>query len=256
MMKKILTISALSLLSLSSAFAEGKGNADWAEEAALRYEQLAAEATANGHADQASIYARMSIIKREAGAAAAAGVDFSWDEYHQLNGKLQKLKHGGKGAGHKGKGGKEKGKPHAGFIDAAKHYEQKAAAAAAAGNEADAKIFRKLAAIKRSAAAGENVNWEEYHQLREKLSGNGQKKHKKHPRKHGEKKGDKKPGAGFLKAAVEYEAKANQAMQDGNEHNAEIYTKLAGIKRSAAAAAVKGEGFKWTEYFELKKQLK
>lgn len=57
----------------------------------------------------------------------------------------------------------------------------------------------------------------------------------------------------FIKAAENYQAKAEKALESGNTHNAGIYTKLAAIKRDAAAS--KG-GYDWTEYHKLTGQLK
>ncbi len=253
--KNLLVVTSFSILTSGLAMAEGDGNNNWAEEAAQKYEQKAADATANNLPEQAAIYTRMAQIKRDAGAAKG---EFSWDEYHELSAKLNTLK-----------GGDKKGKPNKGFVDAASKYDQKAAAAMAAGNEKDAAIYKQLADIKRLAAAGKLDNWDEYHALTKQLSGNkGDKKahkkdhKKKHPHKHPKKdhgkndKGKKSPSQAFLDAADEYEAKANEAMNNGNEHNARIYTRLANIKRDAAIALETGKSHDWTEYFKLKKELK
>lgn len=58
---------------------------------------------------------------------------------------------------------------------------------------------------------------------------------------------------GFLKTAQEYENKAVNAEDRGNDHNATIFRKLAQIKREAAVA--KG-GYDWSEYYKLKEQLR
>lgn len=57
---------------------------------------------------------------------------------------------------------------------------------------------------------------------------------------------------GFLNAAKEYDAKAESASQNGNSHNAEIFTKLAAIKREAAVST---NGYDWAEYHKLSGQL-
>jgi hypothetical protein len=87
------------------SFAEGGGNEDWAEKAAVQYEEKAAKATAEGNAHDAAIYKRMAQIKRDAGAAGKAGKEFKWDEYHALNGQLGGHK---KDKGDKGKDTKPK----------------------------------------------------------------------------------------------------------------------------------------------------
>ena len=57
---------------------------------------------------------------------------------------------------------------------------------------------------------------------------------------------------GFLKAAKEYDTKAERSSQNGNAHNAEIFKKLAAIKREAAVST---NGYDWAEYHKLSGQL-
>jgi len=57
---------------------------------------------------------------------------------------------------------------------------------------------------------------------------------------------------GFLKTAKEYDAKAQRAANNNNAHNAEIYKKLAAIKREAAVST---NSYDWTEYHKLNGQL-
>lgn len=73
------------------AQAEGKAKGDWAEEAALRYEEKAAHAAKSGHAEAAQIYRRMAQMKREAGAASRAGKKYDWSDYHELQGQLNAM---------------------------------------------------------------------------------------------------------------------------------------------------------------------
>ena len=150
---------------------------------------------------------------------------------------------------------------------AAQKYEQKAKNARDGGNEAAAKIYDRMAQIKRDAGSaskrGEKFSWDEYHKLEGELNalkGGHDKKHawkdKGHEKKDHNKHGGKKDaGAGFLATADKYMKKANEAMSNGEEGKASIYTELANMKREAAAAAAKGEGYDWTRYFELKKRL-
>jgi len=65
---------------------------------------------------------------------------------------------------------------------AAQNYEQKAATAEAAGKGEEAKIYTKMAAIKRAAGEanrnGESFSWDEYHKLEGELNalkGHGKK---------------------------------------------------------------------------------
>jgi len=243
--KSLKTLLACSFLGLSSlsGFAEGNGGGNGFIEAAERYAQQAIEAEAAGNVEDAAIYLKLSQIKQAAAAAAEKGEGFNWDEYHQLSGQLS------------GKKGHKHGK---GKNTAAERYANLAKKARAEGNEADAKIYDRLSQIKLDAAAhkGENpFDWAEYHNLNGQLS--GKNKHaKKDGKKHDKKHGKKDAGNGFLKTAQEYTVKANEAMQAGDEESAAIYTKLAAIKREAAAAAQNGQGYDWAEYFKLKGQLK
>ncbi len=58
---------------------------------------------------------------------------------------------------------------------------------------------------------------------------------------------------GFLNAAKEYDTKAKRAANNGKPNNAEIYTRLAAIKREAAVST---NGYDWAEYHKLTSQLK
>lgn len=256
-LKTIISVISLSCFMVPLSFAEGNGNADWAEKAALEYQKKAEEAAAAGNAEAARIFNRMAQIKRDAGAASKEGKEFSWKEYQELQGKLHHAMgrgdHDHKEHAHKEHAHKEHDKkPDNGPLQAAKIYDIKAAMARELGNESDAKIYTRLAAIKRSSAAGELKNWDEYHELSAQLSD-----HEKHHDNDGAKKDHKdKPDNGFLAAAADYEMKATKAMEAGNEHNARIFTKMSNMKKEAAAAAAEGKGYDWTEYFALQKELK
>jgi hypothetical protein len=58
---------------------------------------------------------------------------------------------------------------------------------------------------------------------------------------------------GFLNAAKEYDTKAKRAANNGKPKNAEIFTRLAAIKREAAVST---NGYDWAEYHKLTGQLK
>ncbi len=171
----------MGLLLAGVSFAEGGGgNEDWAEKAAVGYEEKAAKATADGNAAHATIYLRMAQIKRDAGAAAKAGKEFSWDEYHALSGQL--------GGGKKDKNVEAKDKSHDkeakadkkgkenpgdGFISAAQEYQKLSIEAAKAGNAEKAGVYAELAKMKLDAAAaanqGKDYDWAKYHELKGKL---------------------------------------------------------------------------------------
>lgn len=129
--------------------------------------------------------------------------------------------------------------------NAALGYEKKAAAANDSGNAEAAKIYTRMAQIKRDAGAaskqGKDFSWKEYEELQGQLN-----QAKKHGKKH-----DKKPNKGFLDAATGYDKKAAEATASGNKSDAMIYSKLANIKRAAA----KGELKNWDEYRKLQSQL-
>lgn len=128
-----------------------------------------------------------------------------------------------------------------GFLDAAAEYEQLATQARLGGNSEAAAIYRKLAETKREAATSQgDYDWTEYYALKAKLS---PEKGKQKP---------KKSENGFINAAKEYEKKAAQAKKSGDTRKAQIYSKMAQIKRKAA---VSGDDFKWEEYNQLKEQL-
>jgi hypothetical protein len=71
--------------------AEGKAKGDWAEEAAVRYEEKAVHAANSGNAEAAQIYRKMAQMKRDAGAASKAGKKYDWSEYHELQGQLNAM---------------------------------------------------------------------------------------------------------------------------------------------------------------------
>lgn len=152
------------------------------------------------------------------------------------------------------------GKPnHDWAEEAALKYEKKAEIAAKEGNEKAAKIYKRMAQIKRDAGAankaGKEFSWDEYHQLAAQLNGGGKgKDHKKHDK--ADKKSDKSDhGDGFLKAAAEYEEKGKWAIKKGDAEKAQIYFEMADIKRQASAANKAGKDFSWDRYHELQKKL-
>lgn len=193
-------IALLFWFSPAMSFAEGGGGGDqnWAEKAALQYEEKAATAQANGDVEDAVIYTKMAQIKRDAGAAAKAGKPFSWDEYHALNAQL---KGPGKHSGDDGKATKPKNEPGdqkteskdkkkshdekaqvdkqvkedpaAGFISTAQEYQKQSIDAMKAGDTEKANIYMELAKIKLDAAAavrqGKDYDWTKYHELVERL---------------------------------------------------------------------------------------
>jgi hypothetical protein len=160
-------VSATLLLSVP-VFAEGKPQEDWAEQAALGYEKKAAEAEQKGDATAAKIYLRMAQIKRDAGAASKNGQEFSWDEYHRLNGELQ-----GKTQEQASKD-KPKAGPGDGFMKAAEEYHQLGLAAIKAADANKANIYLELAQIKREAARaaveGKDFDWTRYQDLKGRLA--------------------------------------------------------------------------------------
>jgi len=174
----IALIVVAALLSSVPVFAEGKPQEDWAEQAALGYEKKAAEAETKGDAAAAKIYLRMAQIKRDAGAASKAGQEFSWDEYHRLNGELQGTAQGKEGKKQGGEsceeGDKPKSGPGDGFLKAADEYQQLGLAAIKAGEANNANIYLELAQIKRDAAAaavaGKDFDWTRYHELKGRLT--------------------------------------------------------------------------------------
>ena len=171
MKTSIALIVASAFLSCVPVFAEGKPQGDWAEQAALGYETKAAEAEQKGDAAAAKIYLRMAQIKRDAGAASKAGQEFSWDEYHRLQGELQ-----GTAQGKEANECKDKPKegPGDGFLKAAEEYHQLGLTAIKAGEANKANIYLELAQIKRAAAAaavaGKDFDWARYNELKERLA--------------------------------------------------------------------------------------
>lgn len=202
-MLKIPTLCILALLagfSPAICLAEGGGgNQDWAEKAALQYEEKAATAQANGDIEDAAIYKKMAQIKRDAGAAAKTGKSFSWDEYHALNAQLKgpgkHTEDKGKAAKSKDESGDQKAEskdhaksddeksqvekqvkddPGAGFINTAQEYQKQSIEAAKAGDTEKANIYMELAKIKLDAAAavrqGKDFDWTKYHELVKRLN--------------------------------------------------------------------------------------
>lgn len=168
------------------SFAEGGGgDQDWAEKAALQYEEKAATAQANGDVEDAAIYTKMAQIKRDAGAASKAGKPFSWDEYHALNAQLKgpgkpsdnpktESKDHAKSTDEKSQVGEPvKEDPAAGFINTAQQYQKQSIDAAKAGDTEKANIYMDLAKIKLDAAAavreGKDYDWTKYHELVKRL---------------------------------------------------------------------------------------
>ncbi len=184
-MKTAYVFVVTGLLFSGLGFAEGDGNKDWAEKAAMQYEEKAALAAAQGNTHDAEIYLKMAQMKRDAGAAAKEGKPYSWDEYHALSGQLgggKKEKHEkgekdkdvakhDKEKNHEHK--KEKGNPGDGFIGAAQEYQKLSIEAAKAGDSEKAAIYGELAKMKLDAAAaanrGEGYDWAAYHELQKKL---------------------------------------------------------------------------------------
>lgn len=171
-MKKLWIICVVGALSFPvCALGEGKANHDWAEEAALKYEEKAKIAAKDGDDHAARIYTRMAQIKRDAGAAAKKGRDFSWDEYHKLNAELN----GGGKHPHKDHPEKDgKKDPGNGFLDAARDYDAKARMAKKAGDREKADIYSEMAEIKRQAAKaakdGKEFSWDRYTELQNRLN--------------------------------------------------------------------------------------
>ena len=193
-MKTFYASAVLGLLLSGVSFAEGGGNEDWAEKAAVGYEEKAAKAKADGNEADAAIYLRMAQIKRDAGAASKAGKEFSWDEYHALSGQLgggkkDKCEKGEKGKDvankdksgdkekapdkHDHEGKKKEGSPVDGFIATAQEYQKKSIEAAKAGETERASVYAELAKMKLDAAAavneGKDYDWTQYHELKKKL---------------------------------------------------------------------------------------
>lgn len=186
-MKTVTVITALTLGFLpAAALAEGKGNSDWAEEAAKKYEHKAAWAEKEGMPRAAAIYRRMAQIKRDAGAASNHGKKFDWSEYHELEGKLNHIKQEHHKHANKAHDKKphDKERPGAGFMRAAEEYRMQAHKAREHGETDKARIFMQLAEHKMAAAKaardGKGYDWTAYHELRKKLEGGHDKhEHKK-----------------------------------------------------------------------------
>lgn len=181
-MKSIILIAAILAVLPVTLLAEGKGNQDWAEKAARGYEMKAKSAAENGKPAEAAIYRRMAEIKREAGRASKRGKEFSWEEYHKLEGKLQNIRQ--EHAKHEDKKHKKhKEKPGEGFLRTAEEYRKKAHLARKDGDTDKAKIYGQLAEMKVAAAEaarnGKGYDWTRYHELKKKLhKGDEHPKHK------------------------------------------------------------------------------
>lgn len=147
--------------------------------------------------------------------------------------------------------GDHKDKKGDGFRKAAKNYDKQAEAAKKAGKADLAKLYSKQAKIKRANAKltdnGEKVDWKEYYKNDKQIKILVGHKDKKE-----EKKKEVKPGDAFRKAAVDYDKKAKEADEAGNNDLAKLYKRQAEIKRSAAKLGDAGKWKKidWKEYKE------
>ncbi|MEO1857725.1 MAG: hypothetical protein ABGY95_10245 [Rubritalea sp.] len=136
-----------------------------------------------------------------------------------------------------------------GFLNTAREYDAKAERASNKGYPENAKIFKRLAEIKREAAISTNgYDWSEYHKLRGQLNSNN-KRHK--GKKAGAAKKENK-GKSFNEAAVRYDKLAEAAQHAGNTEKSATYSRLAEIKREAQKS---GGNFDWSEYKKLKAAL-
>ena len=127
-------------------------------------------------------------------------------------------------------------------LETAKKYDNKAELAVENGNDHNANIYTKLAAIKREAAVSKGgYHWDEYHKLTGMLD-------------HSKGSKSKKAGAkdSFSDAAKRYDKLARKATKAGNANDAEVYTRMAEIKREATKS--KGN-FDWSEYHALEGKL-
>lgn len=193
------TVTAITSLTLAFApfavMAEGKGDHDWAEKAARGYEEKANKAEKKGQPEAAAIYRRMAQIKRDAGKAAKHGKDFSWEEYHQLEGKLHAIKKEHRKHQKHADHAQKKGNPGEGFLRTAEKYRKEAEMAREHGDTEKADILMQLAKHKLAAAqaaqAGKGYDWSEYHKLRKKLHGKHDKHVKDDKKRHHDKPQDK-----------------------------------------------------------------
>jgi hypothetical protein len=151
---------------------------------------------------------------------------------------------------------------------AAQGYETKAVAAEQKGDAESAKIYHRMAQIKRDAGAaskaGKEFDWTEYHQLNAQLEKSGSEEATKNKVAGEAGKDSCKDGAcekapvkedPFLQAAAEYQKLGIAAIKNADATKAQIYLELADIKRKASAAAKEGKEFDWARYQELKGRL-
>lgn len=174
MKKRTLSLAVGSLIMASPSFAEK--SAEQINQSFLKtsqkYEDMAVKAARDGNAADAAIYQKLAAIKRD---AAAVQGNYDWSEYHKLKAQLSKSQGGQWKKAHKKDAKLHKEKPHkkGGYSaeGAAEKYEKLAAEASQAGAAEKASIYRRMAAIKREAAAsGGKYDWTEYHALEAELS--------------------------------------------------------------------------------------
>jgi len=165
MLKTIKTLGySLSLFLFSTtAFAEGLPKGNWAENAALKYEEKARLAKKAGESEKARIYLRMAAIKRESKEFSDRGETYDWTEYHELEGQLNRI-----GSEKKVKQNKPATQEN-GFLKTAEKYEKQAKQALENGDKERANILQQMAEIKRQAGNGHKVDWDHYHALAAKL---------------------------------------------------------------------------------------
>jgi len=119
-----------------------------------------------------------------------------------------------------------------GFVNAAKQYEEKANKARANGNNEAARIYTRMAEIKRTAAAGKLKNWDEYHKLSAQLK--DAMGWDKGAKKHADKKSkEKKAGFGT------YKDKGNDAWDKKKTAKAPSHDKKEQLKNNGSNDAEK-----------------
>ncbi len=85
----------IALLFISNAYAEGIGKGgDEFRNTAAEYQMKAEKYSGKGKSDIAAMYARLAEIKLDAAAKADEGEwdAIDWSEYHEIEGKIAKLK--------------------------------------------------------------------------------------------------------------------------------------------------------------------
>lgn len=243
-MKILAALIAANLLS-SPAFAEG--DAGHINEGFLKtakeYDAKAELANKAGNQHNAEIFRKLAAIKRE---AAVHQGNYDWGTYHELQGKLQHdALRDKKHAGNKDKNVATEINP------AAARYMKLARKSRADGDMHSARIYARMAAIKRQAARSEGeFDWSEYHALQGKLN----EKQTKADRPATDKKPSK--SAQFIKDAQSHAALANQASTDGDSASSQIHTRLSAILIDAAAREDNGDAIDWEEFTQLKEKLK